>query len=187
VRMHEKIHGTDTTGNSYSANDPRLLNWVQATAAFGFSEAYQRLVRPLTPNRLDQFYREGGPVSVLYGAATAPRSRAELEQVFGEMRDQLQPSTSIFEFLRIMNESPVLPRPLRSLQRLLVRAAVDLVPDRIRDRLGLSANFGLASWQRPLVGLAGLSADRIVLPLGPASQACLRLGYPVTRLYDDLD
>jgi uncharacterized protein (DUF2236 family) len=186
VRMHGKIHGKDATGNSYSANDPRLLNWVQATAAFGFSEAYQRLVRPLTPNRLDQFYGEGAPVSSLYGAVTAPRSRAELVQIFDDMRGQLQPSTSIFEFLRIMNESPALPRPLRSLQRLLVRAAVDLVPGPIRERLGLSAKFGLASWQRQIAGLAGLVADRIVLLHGPAAQACLRLGYPVTRLYDDL-
>jgi uncharacterized protein (DUF2236 family) len=186
VRMHGKIHGKDAAGNSYSANDPHLLNWVQATAAFGFGEAYQRLVRPLTPNRLDQYYREGAPVSSLYGAVTAPRSRAELAQIFDDMRGQLRPSTSIFEFLRIMNESPALPRPLRSLQRLLVRAAVDLVPDPIRERLGLSAKFGLASWQRRIAGLAGLVADRIVLPRGPAAQACLRLGYPVTRLYDDL-
>jgi uncharacterized protein (DUF2236 family) len=185
VRMHGKIHGKDATGSSYSANDPRLLNWVQATAAFGFSEAYQRLVRPLTPNRLDQFYGEGVPVSNLYGAVSAPRSRAELARIFEDMRGQLQPSTSIFEFLRIMNESPALPRPLRSLQRLLVRAAVDLLPGPIRERLGLSAKFGLASWQRQIAGLAGSVADRIVLPCGPAAQACLRLGYPVKRLYDD--
>jgi uncharacterized protein (DUF2236 family) len=102
------------------------------------------------------------------------------------MRGQLQPSTSIFEFLHIMDESPALPRPLRSLQRLLVRAAVDLVTGSIRQILGLSAKFGLASWQRQIAGLAGLAADRIVLPHSPAAQACVRLGYPVARLYDDL-
>jgi uncharacterized protein (DUF2236 family) len=186
VRMHGKIRGENANGAAYSASDPRLLNWVQATAAFGFGEAYHRLVRPLTSDQFDQFYREGAPASVLYGAVTAAHSRADLDSIFNEMRPDLQPSDSIFQFLRIMNEAPALPHPLRGLQRLLVRAAVELVPGPIRERLGLSARFGLPAWQRRIARLTGSLADRIVLPQSPAAQACVRLGYPVTHLYDDL-
>jgi uncharacterized protein (DUF2236 family) len=186
VRMHGKISGENAAGRHYSANDSNLLKWVQATAAFGFGEAYHRYVRPLSAGQRDRFYLEGVPVSQKYGVVAAPRSRLEAEELFHAMHRQLEPSECIFEFLRIMDESAAFPGALRPLQRLLVRAAVDLVPDPIRARLGLSRGFGLSAWQRPVAKLAGGLAERIVLPQSPAAQACLRLGYPVARLYDPL-
>jgi len=185
VRMHGKISGENAAGRPYSANDSGLLKWVQATAAFGFGEAYHRYVRPFTAGQLDRFYLEGVPVSQKYGVIAAPRSRAEVEELFHSMHLQLEPSECIFEFLRIMNESPAFPGALRPLQRLLVRAAVDLVPHPIRAHLGLTAGFGLATWQRPVAKLAGGLVYRMILPQSPAAQACLRLGYPVARLYDE--
>jgi uncharacterized protein (DUF2236 family) len=184
VRMHATINGTDAAGKAYSANDPRLLNWVQATTAFGFGESYHRYVGALTNSEFDQLYGEAASVSRMYGALAAPQTRAQIDAFIGEMRADLRSSDSIFQFLRIMNQAPVLPQPLRRLQPMLVRAAVDLVPDSIRQKLGLSANYGLARWQRKLVRLMGSLADRVVLPRGPAAQACLRLGYPATHLYD---
>ena len=159
---------------------------MQATAAFGFGEAYHNYVRPLQSEQFDRFYLEGIPASVLYGVANAPRSRAAVDVIFEDMRSSLEPSECIFEFLRIMNDSAAFPRPFRWMQRILVRAAVDLIPAPIRDRLALTQKFGLAPWQRPAANLAGSMADRIVLPHAPAAQACLRLGYPVTHLYDEV-
>jgi uncharacterized protein (DUF2236 family) len=185
VRMHGKIHGLDEMGRNYSANDPELLTWVQSTAAFGFSNAYDRFVRPLSAGQFDQFYLEGYPLSVLYGATAAAQSRAELTQVFDRMEIRLQPSDCIFEFLRIMTDSAAFPRALRPMQRLLVRAGVELVPANIRRRLSLSAEYGLPAWQHSIARAAGWLTDRIVLPHSPAAQACLRLGYPVTHLYDE--
>src|SRR5277367_6373862 len=49
VRMHAAIQGKTAAGEPYSANDPRLLNWVHATAAYCFAEAYTRYVNPLSP------------------------------------------------------------------------------------------------------------------------------------------
>jgi uncharacterized protein (DUF2236 family) len=186
VRMHAKIHGHDALGRSYSADDSRLLNWVQATATFGFGAAYHRYVRQLSAEQQDRFCLEGVPASLLYGVTSAPRCQAELNCVVDAMSTDMRPSDSISQFLRIMGESPALPYPLRPVQRLLVRAAVELVPDQIRQRLCLSRRFDLSPWQRRLVRLAGAISDRIVLPQGPAAQACLRLGYPVTHLYDGL-
>src|ERR1700738_2938091 len=47
VRMHAKVAGKPPAGVPYSAGDTHLLTWVQATASFGFAEAYSRYVDPL--------------------------------------------------------------------------------------------------------------------------------------------
>jgi uncharacterized protein (DUF2236 family) len=183
VRMHGKVVGETPAGEAYSANDTRLLTWVQATAAFGFAEAYNRYVNPLSCAEIDALYREGAPASRLYGALGAPRSGAELQVLFDSMRDRLEPSPAIFEFLHIMREAPAFPGPLLWMQGMLVRAAVELIPDWIRERLGLSAFYGLRPSERWMVKMAGALSDRIVLPESPAAQSCLRLGLPITHLY----
>jgi uncharacterized protein (DUF2236 family) len=83
-----------------------------------------------------------------------------------------------------MRVTPAFPRPLHWMQRLLVRAAVDLIPDWMRDCLGLAEDYGLSPRERWIVRLAGSLSDRIVLAESPAAQACLRLGLPATHLYE---
>jgi uncharacterized protein (DUF2236 family) len=183
VRMHAKVAGETPAGASYSARDPRLLTWVQATAAFGFAEAYSRYVNPLSQVEFDALYREGAPAARLYGALEAPTSAAELTALFDSMRGRLEPSPIIFEFLQIMRETPVLPRPLVWMQRTLVRAAVEIIPEWMRERLGLTASYGLRPGERWVVRMAGTLSDRIVLSESPAAQSCLRLGLPMTHLY----
>jgi uncharacterized protein (DUF2236 family) len=183
VRMHSTVQGITAAGMSYSASDPRLLTWVHATAAFGFAEAYHSYVQPLSAQELNDFYREGAPVSRLYGAIDAPRSVTEMQALFESTRPNLAPSSVIFEFLRIMRETAAFPRGLRWLQPTLLRAAVELIPDRLRVALGLSEYYGLRAHERQLAKWAGACAERIVLPSSPAVQSCLRLGLPVTYLY----
>jgi uncharacterized protein (DUF2236 family) len=183
VQMHASVQGTTPAGIRYSANDPRLLTWVHATAAFGFAEAYSRYVQPLSTQNLNDFYREGAPVSRLYGALHAPRSAEEMQALFESTRPWLAPSAIIFEFLRIMRDTPALPRLLRFLQPMLLRAAVELIPEWLRERLGLSEYYGLRRHEGRLAKWAGAAADRIVLPSSPAVQSCLRLGLPTTYLY----
>ena len=50
-RMHAGIAGFTANDIPFRADDPELLDWVQATASFGFSEAYCRFVRPLSLNK----------------------------------------------------------------------------------------------------------------------------------------
>lgn len=183
VRRHDQVRGTTPAGEAYRANDVGLLTWVQATAGWGFAEAYSRHVWPLGAGAFDRFYTEGAPAARLYGAFDMPTSRAGVEALFDSMAPRLEPSPIIFEFLDIMRTVPVLPRPLRPLQLLLVSAAVDLLPPWLRERLGLTPAYGLSGWQRWAVGRAGLLADRVVLPSGPAVQSCRRLGLPDDYLY----
>ena len=182
-RLHDKVEGVTPAGEPYRANDPALLRWVQATAAYGFIEAYHRYGRALTPAEIDRAYAEGAPAAALYGARDTPRSGAERQALFDSMRGRLEPSPILFEFLAIMRAAPIAPRPLRPVQWLLIRAAVDLTPGWVRERLGLDDRFGLRSWQRPLVRLLGALADRVVLPFSPAVQSCRRLGLPAGTLY----
>jgi len=183
VRMHTRIVGETPAGEAFTANDSRLLTWVHATASYGFGEAYSRYVAPLGARELDALYREGLPASHLYGAVDAPTSETERCALFDSMRDRLEASEVVFEFLRIMARTRGLPAPLRWLQPLLVRAAVNLIPDWVRGRLGLTATHGLRPAERILVRMAGAVADRIVLPDSPPSQACRRLGLPKAYLY----
>jgi uncharacterized protein (DUF2236 family) len=183
VRMHAKVAGNTPAGMPYSAGDPRLLAWVHATAAFGIAEAYHRYVEPLTRAEVDTFYREGAPVAELYGALDSPVSDAERQALFDSMRGRLEPSPIVFQFLEIMRGAPAFPRPLLWLQRILGRAAVEMIPGGIRECLGLDESYGLRRHEGWIVRLAGAASNRIVLPQSPAVQACVRLGLPPTHLY----
>jgi uncharacterized protein (DUF2236 family) len=183
VRMHARVAGETPGGASYHANDPLLLSWVHATAAFGFAHAYSRYVESLGHEDFDALYREGEPVANLYGAGGAPRCRSEVDALFRSMEARLTASPIVFRFLDIMRDTATFPTPFRWLQPVLVRAAVELLPAAIRATLGLTDAYGLRRQDRIIVEFAGGLANRIVLKEGPAAQSCLRLGLSSHYLY----
>jgi uncharacterized protein (DUF2236 family) len=177
------VRGKTPRGEAYSANDPELLNWVQATAAFGFLQAYHVYAAPLPLAERDRYYRDREIIARLYGATEPPRSEAELEALLLAMRPRLEASPIIFEFLHIMRTARILPPLLQPVQPLLVRAAVSLTPPWIRNCLALGEEFGLRAWERVFVQRGSALADRIMLESSPAVQACIRLGLPANYLY----
>lgn len=180
-RMHDRVVGATPAGEAYRANDPELLNWVQGTAAYGFLQAYHAYVRPLSAFERDRYYAEGTAAASLYGAS-APTSEAALEMRFAAMADRLERSDILFEFLAIMRSAPILPLPLRPVQPLLVRAAIDLTPPWLQTIVGLTGH-GLNAWEAALLRQIGAFADRLVLETNPAVQACRRLQLPANYLY----
>lgn len=181
-RRHAKVSGTTGDGAPYRADDPELLDWVQATASFGFLQGYHRFVAPLSDADRDRFYAEAAPAAALYGALNSPTSEAELARAFDAMAPRLEASPVIREFLGIIRKAPALPGGMRLLQPLLVRAAVDLLPGWVEARLDLGGQ-GLAPWERPVVRAIGRAADRLALESLPPAQACVRLGLPADWLY----
>jgi uncharacterized protein (DUF2236 family) len=177
VQMHDHVEGTTPGGIAYRANDPRLLDWVHATASFGFTEAYHRYVRGLSPAERDRAFAEGGPAARLYGAAGAPRSWAEWEALLAASAPGLEGSSILADFLRIMLEAPILPARVRWVQRLLVRAAVEIVPEAVRSLPQLRGR-GLRPGEAALV--RALARGSALLPLGdvPPVQAARRMAAP---------
>jgi uncharacterized protein (DUF2236 family) len=57
-QMYDGVAGLTPAGEIHRANDPELLNWVQATAAYAFLQAYHTHVRPLFDLRRDRYYAE---------------------------------------------------------------------------------------------------------------------------------
>jgi uncharacterized protein (DUF2236 family) len=98
------------------------------------------------------------------------------------MARRLERSNIVFDFLAIMRSAPILPAPLRPVQHLLVRAAIDLAPRWLRTIVGLNGH-GLHPWEVAVVRRAGELADRLVLETNPAVQACRRMRLPVDYLY----
>ena len=183
ARMHARVRGVTPDGRPFRATDPELLEWVHATACFGFLEAYHAYVEPLTLPQRDRLYVEALPAARLYGAVSAPQSQAAVEALFERMGGQFERSDIVFEFLRIVRSMPALPALWRPLQGLLIKAAVEAVPMKLRARIGLSSRWDLAPWQRSLVCRLGATADALILRTNPAVQACQRLGLPDDYLY----
>jgi len=183
VAVHDRIEGRTAGGLPYRANDPDLLDWVQATAIYGFLEAYLAFVRPLTAAQRDLYYREGEAAARLYGCRAPPLSEAAMDAKLVGMRPALERSDVIFEFLRIMSRAPILPPALRPAQTLMLRAAVNILPLWVRDLLGLGARWSLGPVERRLIRRAGATAARLRLDSSPAAQASVRLGLPPDYLW----
>jgi uncharacterized protein (DUF2236 family) len=176
--LHARIEGVTECGQPYNASDPELLDWVQATASYGFAQSFHAYVRPLSWEERDRQLAEGQTAARLYGATGAPASLAELDGLFIRMRPQLEPSEIVFSFLRIMRGTPILPPPAGALQTPLIKAAVAIVPAWARALLGLGADWTPNALDIAAARYAARAADRIVLDESPASQACRRLGLP---------
>jgi uncharacterized protein (DUF2236 family) len=159
------------------------LDWVQATAAFGFAQSYHAYARPLSWEDRDRQLAEGQAAARLYGATGAPSSLGELDALFIRMRPRLERSDVVFSFLEIMRRTAILPSPARGLQTPLIKAAVAVVPAWARSLLGLGEGWTPNAVEIALARYAARAADRIVIEESPASQACRRLGLPADWLW----
>lgn len=182
-RMHSRVEGRTPAGTPYRADDPELLCWVHATALFGFMEAYHSFVRKLTPSERDSFVADGVGAATLYGVRNPPSSDAELRDFLASM--PLEGSDIIQEFLGILDRLSLFPAPLRPLNRIAVRAAIQLLPPPVRETLGLGSGFDPPPGSAALLRWAGRELDRLPLPSAPATRACLRLGLPADSLHPD--
>jgi uncharacterized protein (DUF2236 family) len=159
TRMHSRIGGFTPEGQAYTALEPELMTWVHVTAGWGFLNAYDRYVRPLSVADRDRYYAEGGRIGRAFGAPEPPGSEAEVEAWFDRLRPALVPHPIIGEFLGIVSITSPLGLAGRALQPLVVQAAIDLLPADLQRKLELpAAPLGLAVARPTLKGLARLAA-----------------------------
>jgi len=183
-RRHASVTGQTPGGDPYRADDPALLAWVQATASYGFLQAYRLYVAPVSSDEADTYYAEGCEAARLYGVAAPPACERELHDLFDHMLPRLEPSGIVTEFLGIVRTMPALPGPLRLAQGTLARAAVQCVPPAVRERLGLAGReWRPPAWQAALLRRVSRAASRRALATHPAVLACRRLGLPDDLLY----
>jgi len=177
-RMHAKVAGTTPKGEAYRALDPELLNWVYATAQYGFLTAYHRFVRPLSAADQARYWREGEPVAALYGVTETPKSEAEFLAMMEALLPRFEPHPINIEFLDIIQSGRAAPSVPRFLHKALARAAVSLLPPVVRTRLDLGADYDLTLRDRMMVKTMARLADRVKDRNAPAWQAAERLGLP---------
>jgi len=183
TNMHARVSGETPQGESYKALDVELLDWVSATAGWGFLTAYDRFVGKLSESEKRSYYAEGAPVARLYGVQNVLTSDADFDAMLEHLLPRFEPHPIVTEFLNIVQNNPGalgLPKVLR---RALARASVSILPPRVRERLALGPEYDLSSIEAATLRGLGAVAERVAITSAPPAQACKRLGLPADFLY----
>ena len=139
--VHDRVTGT-AGGLPYSANDPHLLQWVNATLIDTTLLVYRRFVRPLTPAEERRYYEEAAESALVFGIPrdVVPQDLPAFRRYMNDMLDgpDLRDSP---EGRRLVGDVLRPPLPLRwRLPTEGVRlVTLALLPDRIRAIFGLPA------------------------------------------------
>jgi uncharacterized protein (DUF2236 family) len=154
--IHERVSGTLPDGSEYRATDPRLLAWVHVAGAINFLDAWRRYAEPgMSSADQDRYFAESGEVARLLDADPVPQTRSEAERMIANFRCELRADDRSRAFRDLVLKTPAPSLGEAPVQRLLMNAAVDLMPDFARRMHGLSrpilppvvrgATFGIAS------------------------------------------
>ncbi len=162
--IHDRVHGRLAegagrwaAGTPYSATDPQLLTWVEATLLDSMPLAYQHLVAPLAPADVDGYCGEASAASerLRIPAGLVPASRAALDTYLQGMlaSDVLAVTTVARELAREVIDPPGARAlwPVATVARL---AAIGWLPPRLRAAYGFSWDLDdearLMAWCRRL-------------------------------------
>lgn len=179
ARVINARHRT-VNGAGYSATDPKLLLWVQATLIYSALHAYAAFIRPLSEQERDQYFQETKEIGVLLGIPweSYPERVSELDAYLEAMIERGE--VSVGEDARRMARLLLYPRlpgvpgiaflPLRII-------TAGLLPTSLRESYGLNWGRGQrAAYTVCRIGLHGLVliAPSAIRFLPPARQAYRR-------------
>jgi uncharacterized protein (DUF2236 family) len=162
--VHDRVSGESEAG-PYRADDPGLLQWVNATLIDTTMAVYDRFVRPLSEPAWRGYYREARDSSVLFGIpeAVVPPDLQSFRRYMAAMIEG--PDLGATDEGRRLAADilrPPLPLPLRAPTAAARLITLALLPPRIAElfgwRVGLRARLALAAAGR---------ASRAVLPVLP--------------------
>jgi uncharacterized protein (DUF2236 family) len=183
THMYARVSGVTPGGDGYRALDPELLDWVSATAGYGFLTAYDRFVSPVSAADKARFYAESGPVARLYGVQNSPQSTRDFMMMMERLAPRFEPHPIVREFLAIIESGKAAPGVPKILHRQLARASVSILPPLVRAKLELGRDFDLSPMGAVAIRTLGALADRVPIKDAPPAQACIRLGLSADFLY----
>jgi len=160
-RVHTKVNGP-----GYSALDPELLCWVNATLLGTAAQLYQRMIKPLTTAELDSFVSDSRRVGEVFRCPldAQPATWAEFETYWQTTIDSLVVGDTARAVAGSLLSGQGLPlRPMWKPTLVAARAlTAATLPPRLRDDYGLP-------WGRVDRALAkfGLGTAGAVLPRLP--------------------
>lgn len=122
-KVHSRVQGElsqpagrHLTGNHYQANEVNALLWVHVTAFYSRVKLYQALIKPLTPQQLDQFCQEAIRYAFCFGIPEDmhPQTWQEVEDYIAmvSQSDTLGRTDAGFAIRSFLENT--LPRPIRS-------------------------------------------------------------------------
>ncbi|WP_116364675.1 oxygenase MpaB family protein [Parahaliea mediterranea] len=183
TRMHSRVEGHTPDGQPYRAMDPELLNWVYATAAYGFLKAYNRFVTPLSDQEQARFWNSGEDIAALYGVTQTPTSEDDFLAMMEGLAPGFEPHPINREFLQIIESSDSAPGVPRFIRRAIARGAVSLLPPIVREKLALGPDYNLTLLDRMTLRCMGFVAERKYDPASAPARASERLGLPGNFLW----
>lgn len=183
TNMHARVNGATPKGEAYKALDVELLDWVSATAGWGFLTAYDRFCAKLSAEEKRRYYAEGEPVARLYGVKATLTSDADFMAMLDTLLARFEPHPIVTEFLDIVQNGPGAMGLPKSIRRMMARASVAILPPLVRARLELGSEYDLSSLDETILRGMGALAERVAIPSAPPAQACTRLGLPANFLY----
>src|SRR5438128_4861867 len=174
---HRAVHGP-----GYTATDPELLLWVQATLVYAAIRGYRALVGPLTEAEADRYYQDTKEIGVLLGVprGTYPASVDAFEAYLHGMIDRRE--VAVGADARRMSEVILHPE-VRGVPRMvfapLAVITAGLLPPALREGYGLK--WGRAQRAAFAACRAGLPRLVQIAPepvrwLPPARNAYRRIG-----------
>lgn len=181
-------------GPSYAANDPDNLLWVHATLVDTALRCYTRFVGPLTDAERETYYQEMKRVAAVFGVPdeSHPPTLADFEAYFDMMVSTLEVTDTGRELTAFILD-PELPLrldlPMAPLLRWQRLSTIALLPEPIRDQLGLAlTRKDAARWRRlrRRIALANRSLPRSVriAPTVVLNQILLRQGAAHVRDFE---
>ncbi|GAB2837780.1 oxygenase MpaB family protein [Actinocorallia aurea] len=177
MRAHDVVNGPD-----YTAHDPELLLWVQATLFQVARDLHARTNGPLTPDRDEEYYQQAVVFAELLGAPreALPDDVAAFDAYWDEMVRTLRVDDHGREQARAVLSGAGLPGVLFPAFVLFRLVTTGLLPEPIRAQYGLP-------WtpSRKLAFAAFMTAVKLVVRVTPTPVRHLpaRLAVPVMRRY----
>jgi uncharacterized protein (DUF2236 family) len=136
--IHEQVRGTLPDGTGYRATDPHLLAWVHVAGAVNFLEGWRRYAEPrMSSADQDRYFAESGEIARMLDADPVPQTGAEAERLIAEFTPELRADERTRAFRDLVLNAPARSAAEAAVRRLLMNAAVDLMPGFARRLHGL--------------------------------------------------